>query len=312
MSGILKAIGKVFKGIVKVAKKIVLPVLAVGAAVLTGGASLGILPALSAGGGLGLSAGLASVISTAGTGALMGGLTSAITGGNILKGMTVGAAMGAGTNLIGMGLGQAPMHGLGWGKPTTGLASATGGGANAGTSIGTEAAGLAANDPLLSSFDKTFGVQTPASTMPTSSVAATVSPVASVSSASSSIAPAAAASTIAQAARPTMLSGFGQLFRDPTFMGSMVQGLGAGFSSAAQAKAEREIWDAKFNADKEAAAQRSANYNNTTGFYSATGPSPYQPNLVAPNERWRAAMQPGGRWVIDPITGKPYQEKATG
>ena len=47
MSKLLKSIGKVFKKIVKVVKKFALPILAIGAIVLTGGAALGLaLPSL--------------------------------------------------------------------------------------------------------------------------------------------------------------------------------------------------------------------------------------------------------------------------
>ena len=73
MSNPFKAIGKVFKKVVKVVKKIALPAIMIGAAVLTGGAALGLLPSVGSmlgAGGLGLSAGLTSVISSAGTGAL--------------------------------------------------------------------------------------------------------------------------------------------------------------------------------------------------------------------------------------------------
>ena len=41
MSGVFKAVGKVFKGVVKVIKKVALPALAIGAIVLTGGAAIG-------------------------------------------------------------------------------------------------------------------------------------------------------------------------------------------------------------------------------------------------------------------------------
>lgn len=107
MSGVFKAIGKVFKSVVNVVKKIALPALMIGAVVLTGGAALGLLPAVGTMiGGLGLSAGLTTVLTGAITygalGAGIGGLTAAISGKNILKGATTGFIGGAiGGGLLG-------------------------------------------------------------------------------------------------------------------------------------------------------------------------------------------------------------------
>ncbi len=100
MSGVFRAIGKVFKGIVKVVKKVALPALMIGAVVLTGGAALGALPALGTIlGSIGISGGLAAAlggaISAGAIGAGVGGLTAAVTGGNILKGATRGFVGGA-------------------------------------------------------------------------------------------------------------------------------------------------------------------------------------------------------------------------
>lgn len=98
MSGGLKSIGKVFKKVVKVVKKIALPALAIGAVALTGGAALGVLPGL---GSLGLSPALTGILSTAGKGALTGALGAAVTGKNILKGATGGALVGGALGGVG-------------------------------------------------------------------------------------------------------------------------------------------------------------------------------------------------------------------
>lgn len=93
MSGILKGIGKVFKKVGKVLKKVALPVLAIGAVVLTGGAALGLLPAVSSVvGGLGLSAGLTTALTGVVSGAGWGGIVGGIVGGK--KGFLKGAMMG--------------------------------------------------------------------------------------------------------------------------------------------------------------------------------------------------------------------------
>lgn len=80
-------------------KKIALPVLAIAAVVLTGGAALGVLPALGGASGLlasvGIKGALASILTTAAQAATFGAVGAAITGGNIIKGATSGFMAGA-------------------------------------------------------------------------------------------------------------------------------------------------------------------------------------------------------------------------
>ena len=100
MSGIFKAIGKIFKKVIKIVKKVLPYALMIGAVVLTGGAALGILPAVGTVlGGLGLSAGVTSILTGAvisgAVGAGLGAITSAVTGNSILKGATAGFIGGA-------------------------------------------------------------------------------------------------------------------------------------------------------------------------------------------------------------------------
>lgn len=98
MSNPIKAIGKAFKSVVRVIKKVALPALAIGAVVLTGGAALGVLPGLGGAGGplasLGIKGALASVLTSAATSATIGAGLSAVTGGNIIKGATTGFITG--------------------------------------------------------------------------------------------------------------------------------------------------------------------------------------------------------------------------
>lgn len=112
MSGLFKSIGKVFKKAVKVIKKIAVPALAVAAVVFTGGAALGVLPAMSSALGgvvssLGLSSGLTSALTT--------GLTNA--GFGALLGGKKGALMGFGSGLLGA---PALDKALGFGGQATG------------------------------------------------------------------------------------------------------------------------------------------------------------------------------------------------
>jgi len=101
MSGVLKAVGTVFKKVLKVAK-VVLPIaLAVGAVVFTGGAALGLgLPTWGAAvasvfgnSTLGLIA--TGAVVQAGYGAIIGGVMAAAGGKDIMKGMQGGALVGA-------------------------------------------------------------------------------------------------------------------------------------------------------------------------------------------------------------------------
>lgn len=123
MSGILKGIGKVFKKVGKVLKKVALPVLAIGAVVLTGGAALGLLPAVSSVvGGLGLSAGLTTALTGVVSGAGWGGIVGGIVGGK--KGFLKGAMMGGLTGGVLSATGAL-------GATASGSASAAGGAAPA-------------------------------------------------------------------------------------------------------------------------------------------------------------------------------------
>jgi hypothetical protein len=136
VSGILKAINKVFISplgsiiggkVGKIIKKVAIGAIAVGAVVLTGGAALGILPSLGTMvGGLGLSAGLTSVLTGAISTGAVGAVTGLVTGG--FKGMTKGLLMGAATGGIMGGLGILGPNGLiGGGKAAaSALGSGTG------------------------------------------------------------------------------------------------------------------------------------------------------------------------------------------
>lgn len=110
MSGLFKSLGKIFKKVIKVLKKIALPALAIAAVVVTGGAALGLLPGIAGLGGLAASLGaspfIAGVLSAAGTGATIGAIGGLLTTGS-LKGAIKGASIGFLTGGIAGGIGQA-------------------------------------------------------------------------------------------------------------------------------------------------------------------------------------------------------------
>lgn len=104
MSGVTKALGKVFRKVVPGLKKILPAGLALGALVFTAGAALGSLPtwgsaisqtAAKLGLGEGLTNILTGAVTQAGYGAALGAAGAAITGGKVDKGALLGALTGA-------------------------------------------------------------------------------------------------------------------------------------------------------------------------------------------------------------------------
>lgn len=203
MSGVLKAVGKVFKKVVKVVKKVALPALAIGAVVLTGGAALGVLPSIGAlGSSLGLSAGLTSVLSSAASAATVGAVGSALTGGNIVKGATAGFVTGG---LVG-GIGQA--------MSKAGSVAAGGGGSVANAA---------------------------ASAAPAASNGFTVPIDGSPSFASAGPAAIGAGMPAMASGGGNVVSGaFDFLGKNPMIAGSLVQGIGQGMMAKGQLKAQRK------------------------------------------------------------------------
>ena len=111
MSGVISSVGKVFRRVAKVAKKVLPIALAVGAVVFTAGAMMGQLPSWGTAvsgfmGKLGLDASgmlgrtLIGAVTQAGYGAVLGAGTSLVTGGKIENGLLMGAAGGAVTGGI--------------------------------------------------------------------------------------------------------------------------------------------------------------------------------------------------------------------
>lgn len=131
MSGVLKAIGKVFKKISKIA----LPVIAIAGVALTGGAALGLFGAGGMGGALaslGIAKGsaLAGILTTAAKGATFGAIGGALTGGNPLKGATTGLIAGGMLGGVNLAMGGA--------QAATGAASSAAPGAQTGVQAGAD------------------------------------------------------------------------------------------------------------------------------------------------------------------------------
>jgi hypothetical protein len=117
MSGVVKGVKKVFKKVVKVIKKVAPIVLAAAAVYFTAGAALGVSGAAGGWGAavtkltssIGLNGTLGKIVTgavtQAGYGAAIGGVTSAVTGGDIMDGMKRGALIGAVTGGVTGGLG---------------------------------------------------------------------------------------------------------------------------------------------------------------------------------------------------------------
>lgn len=279
MSNPLKAIGKVFKKVGKVVKKVALPALAIGAAVLTGGAALGVLPGIgSIGSSLGLSAGLTSVLSTAGQSALLGAGTSLITGGNPLKGATRGFVAGAalgGLDRFAGGSGQ-PLGNWGTGAKQT-AADVAGQSGGLGSVL---SEGPITSTPGTNAISSSVGA--------TTAVPSTVAPIAS-SPVINAVTPASVAQTTQTAGGG--LGGF--LSRQPYLLPSLIQGVGGGLSAAAQAKEDRRT-------RQEGRDYIAGNYEGSGNFYPSGVDTYSTPSQGAFKRDWK--------WSIDPKTGQPFKE----
>lgn len=270
VSNPLKAIGKVFKGAVKVLKKIALPALAIGAVVLTGGAALGVLPALGGSGGLlagiGIKGALAGVLTSAAKAATFGAIGSALTGGNIVKGATAGFVTG--------GILGGASAALGGAK---GLGTAAASGSSSGAS---NALNVIDNGKIAAMGSGATGV-TGAATTATQGLGTAV--------ASSGLGSSATAGLVGSAPVPSSGGILGWMNQNPVVSGMMVQGLGQGLMAREQAKQQERD-----------AAQTAANYSDTSGLpqYRSQGNS-----YANASDVFNGAIYAGKRVTLDPKTG---------
>jgi hypothetical protein len=212
MSGVVKAVGKAFKAVFKVVKKVALPILAIGAVVLTGGAALGVLPAFSSvAGSLGLSSTMTGILGAAAKGATLGAVTSAVTGGNIIKGATTGFITGGALGGIGA---------IGSGAAKTVTTAAQAGGKGGGLF-----------NEAMSTIDKVSGIAPGGGVAPAAAAAASYAPVAVPGGGG-------------------ILSGvLDYLGKNQVVTAGLIQGIGAGMMASENAKAaqrEREAVAANY------------------------------------------------------------------
>lgn len=281
MSGVFRAIGKAFKSVVKVIKKVALPVLAIAAVVLTGGAALGALPSLgSIGASLGLSTTLTGILSTAGTSALMGAGVAAVTGQNIIKGATAGFITGGVLGGV-----SAAANGLG------GAMSAAKAGTQAAGAVGAQGASTAAQAAGATASTAAQATGTLAGTVaqgaaPLAFNAATIAPAA-LPAVSGGGFGGALGSTVGQIGNVAggALKFIGQ---NPVPVGMALQGLGSGLAAKAQADAIRD--------EREAIA---ANYT-ASGLF--TMPNSQGQALPEASSYYRNAIY--GKMAYDPATGR--------
>lgn len=266
MSNPFKAIGKAFKAVVRVVKKVALPALAIAAVVLTGGAALGVLPSVgSVLGGIGISASstLGTVLMGAAKAATFGAVGSALTGGNIVKGATAGFITGGilgGANAALGGLGKAAQAGAG------GLGNASSINQTALESLrsGTSAAASGASG---------------AATQGLGTVANAAAQGGGVAAASGAGAPVSSGGVL------------GFLNRNQIAGGMLIQGLGQGLMAHEQNKAAQRERD-----------QIAANYADTSGLpqYQSPGGNGYAPAA----DVFNAAIYSGKKVSYNPNTGK--------
>jgi len=274
MSGVLKGIGKVFKKVGHVLKKVALPVLAIGAVVLTGGAALGLLPAVgSVLGGLGLSAGLTTALTGVVTGAGWGGLVGGITGGKkgLLKGALLGGVTGGVLSATGaLGAAAAP--------------SATG--AGAATTAASSAPVVGGGGLLSSASELAQGV----SAVPANLTSA----IPSIASAGASAAPA--------------LAGTGGLLggSNPYVLPSLLQGVGGALS---QHEADKSL----SKRERQQAEMRAANYRVNGGLLMPDYRNPNDNQRPDPADRFSPSyydrIQPKTQYVYDEQLGQVVEKK---
>lgn len=296
MSGLFKAIGKIFKSVFNVIKKVALPVLAIGAVVLTGGAALGLgLPSLAGiGAKLGLSTALQGVLATAGKSALIGAIGSAVTGGDILKGAATGFALGGALGGIGALTSKAGgvLNAAGGASNGLGAGATTGAGAaNASLTVPQSVltnAGGAANAGLTVPALGTAGTGAATAGLGAGSILTTPLSPAITAAAAGGAAPAATGGMLGSVLSPVKgVLGFAN--QNPIVAGMALQGLGAGLSAKAQADQARE--------ERESIAK---NYTSQ-GMFSL--PNTQGQALPDAGSYFRGAL---GKQVYDPATGRIY------
>lgn len=272
MSGLFKGIGKIFSKVVSVIKKIALPALAIAAVVVTGGAALGLIPAITGLGGLavslGASAGVASILSAAATGATIGMIGGLVTSGSI-SGAIKGASMGflAGGIAGGIGLAAGGLGGAGSGAATAGTSAAT-------TGTDVVASGIYDGVEGISGLVGTGGA---AADVAAGGIGGAVGEAAT------------AAGTVAQAGTSATSGGgiLGFLSKNPLIASGLMKGIGGALSG-----------DPSSNLLKE----RQKSYS---------GVIPYEPyrvgsidGLQSPDERFNNVIYGGGKYEYDPATGR--------
>ena len=283
MSGVLKSIGKVFRKVGKIIKKVALPALAIGAVVLTGGAALGALPSVgSVAGSLGLSSGLTTALTSAARMATMGAATSALTGGNILKGATSGFLMGGALGGLGMLQGGTVPGASG---PAVGAGQSAANGVNGSGIVGGGTATPGGQAVTLPGTGATItlpgGMEMPAVPSQAQSTTATV-----LGSGGGGGLGTAAASGVVSPSNPLAF-----LNNNPVLAGSLIQGIGSGLAAKAQYKAQR--------AQEE---REAANYADTSALFKYT-PSSGQKSDPA-NETATAIPYANSSFVYDKSTGR--------
>lgn len=291
MSGVLKSIGRVFKKVLKTVKKIALPVLAIGAVVLTGGAALGALPALGTTlGSLGLGATATGVLTAAAQGATIGALGSAVTGGNIIKGATSGFLAGGLTGGIG-----AIAGGAGGAASAAGSASGTiapTAGAQLTSTFGNQLVGALPNVASSAALPSTFG-NSLISSLP--NVGGGIGSVASGGlGAAASLGPV-LNTTMPTGGVPAGGGGIGGIFKgmDPLMKGQLISGIGQGLLANEQIKAQRR-------AQREERDRIEASYANIgDSLFRAGDPGNRGQD---PNTRFNAPVY--GKVNYDPQTGR--------
>lgn len=299
MSNPFRAIGKAFKSIGKIVKKIAVPALVIGAAVLTGGAALGLgLPSLAGvAGKLGLSA-IVPALTTAGHGAIAGGLVGLVTGKNVLKSATAGFVTGG---VLG-GIGQIANAAGAAGKAGSALANVSGAPSTAASTAST-AASTAGSSAASTAASTAASAGTAGASSAMNAITSGVSNLGQV--AAQNVATSGFQSAMAAAATPALpasggaLGGFFKFMNEnPIVSGQMISGVGQGILANERAKEERR-------AEEERVKRIQGNYAGLTNLRSMNDvmAQPAAPAGPDAGTYYNQAVR-GQRYAYNPNTGQ--------
>lgn len=293
MSGAVKSVKKVFKKVTKsVIGKVVIGAAAAFLTMGLGSAALGAMGASSAF----VNSTMGTVLSGAISGAAAGGLTSALTGGDIGKGLLFGGVGGAVVGGLKSALGMVPEGAAAGGAPDASSA------ANAAQNVGPLSQNVSpdAIGQAAVGSPQAFGA---GPTIPAAGDALGQAQAGATGAFGSGPAAAAAASPVQTASQGLL----GWLERNQTLAGSVISGVGAGMMGAAKADSDQDVMRLAMERDEAERAARRASHDGvgTRGLLTDANLAymDQQPQRPTPTQRFDPISY-RGEYVYDANLGR--------